>query len=269
MNVMSVNSNVRALLIVDDDDAFRLALKHVISERGGYKVRSAGSGEEAIEALRQEEFDVIVLDYRLPGISGLNVLQWMHEQKSETPVIMMTGAGSEVIAVEAMKLGAYDYVRKDQIDIDHVGILVDGVVERHLFRKEKKLREAVERERDKVLVAMHTFHSTIASIAQIVNNSLSMVSLSIRRNEIRIKPFVLDQRQQQFTQVFRDLTQEYSVIASAVKSMLDMANVLHGNLTDDSHTDLHQDVKSGEPKHIKEGAAPESLPTKVNEKGNA
>lgn len=149
MNATPTNSNVRTLLMVDDDDAFRIAMKQAISESGKYKVRSADSGESALEALQHDQFDVIVLDYRMPGISGLNVLQWMHEQKIDTPVVMMTAAGSESVAVEAMKLGAYDYVRKEQIDIDHIGILIDGVVERHLFRKEKEHREAIEREREK------------------------------------------------------------------------------------------------------------------------
>jgi CheY-like chemotaxis protein len=235
----------RTLLLVDDDDAFRIAMKQAMSASGKYRVRSADSGEAAVEALQHDRFDIVLLDYRMPGISGLNVLQWMHEQKLDTPVVMMTAAGSESIAVEAMKLGAYDYVRKEQVDVDHVGILVDGVIERYLFRKERDRREAIEREREKSLIAIETFHSTLASIAQIVNNSLSMVSLNIQEHESKIKPFVSDEGERRLAHVFADLKQEYSVIASAVKSMLDMANVLHGNFTDVNYTQRLNEMLNG------------------------
>jgi CheY-like chemotaxis protein len=237
--------DVRTLLIVDDDDAFRIVLKQALSAGGKYRVRSADSGEAALEALQHDRFDVMLLDYRMPGISGLNVLQWMHEQKIDTPVVMLTAAGSEGIAVEAMKLGAYDYVRKEQVEVDHIGILIDGVYERYMFRKEKERREVIEREREKSLVAIETFHSTLASIAQIVNNSLSMVSLNIQEHKAKLLPFVTDGGEQRLERVFADLKQEYSVIASAVKSMLDMANVLHGNFTDVNYTQhLHEMLNS-------------------------
>ena len=245
MNTPVRATDPRTLLIVDDDDAFRITMKQVLSDRGKYKVRSADSGEAAIELIQRDRFDLIVLDYRMPGISGLNVLQWMHEQKNDTPVVMMTAAGSESVAVEAMKLGAYDYVRKEQIDIDHIGVLIDGVIERYLFRKEKEHREAIEREREKSLIAIETFHSTLASIAQIVNNALSMVSLNIQEHEAKLKPFVADEGQRRLTQAFAGLNKEYSVISSAVKSMLDMANVLHGNFTDANYTEKLQEILDG------------------------
>jgi len=260
MNVGVNTMDVRTLLMVDDDDAFRIAMKQALSAGGKYRVRSADSGEAALEALQHDRFDVMLLDYRMPGISGLNVLQWMHEQKIDTPVVMMTAAGSEGIAVEAMKLGAYDYVRKEQVEIDHIGILIDGVYERYLFRKEKERREVIEREREKSLVAIETFHSTLASIAQIVNNSLSMVSLNIQEHKTKLLPFVTDGGEQRLERVFADLKQEYSVIASAVKSMLDMANVLHGNFTDVNYTQRLHEMLNSNLKNAQERKVPPSFP---------
>jgi len=260
MNAAGHSTDIRTILMVDDDDAFRIAMKQALSTGGKYRVRSADSGEAAIEALQHDRFDVILLDYRMPGISGLNVLQWMHEQKVDTPVVMMTAAGSEGIAVEAMKLGAYDYVRKEQVEVDHIGILIDGVYERYLFRKEKERREAIEREREKSLIAIETFHSTLASIAQIVNNSLSMVSLNIQEHESKVRPFVTDEGQQRLSHVFADLKQEYSVIASAVKSMLDMANVLHGNFTDANYTQRLNDMLNGNLRTAQQQSVPSTFP---------
>jgi DNA-binding NtrC family response regulator len=133
-------SNPLRLLIVDDEDAFRLALKSAMTD-SGYLVESCDCGEAAINLLHASLFDVILLDYRMPGISGLNVLQWMLEQKMETPVIMLTAVGSENIAVEAMKLGAYDYFAKDTIDIFHLPIAINSAYERYLFKKEKTLKQ--------------------------------------------------------------------------------------------------------------------------------
>ncbi|HCA81262.1 MAG TPA: hypothetical protein DEP53_16150 [Bacteroidetes bacterium] len=262
MNAGGQSVESRTILMVDDDDAFRIAMKQALSAGGKYRVRSADSGEAAIDALQHDRFDVILLDYRMPGISGLNVLQWMHEQKLDTPVVMMTAAGSESIAVEAMKLGAYDYVRKEQVEVDHIGILIDGVYERYLFRKEKDRREAIEREREKSLIAIETFHSTLASIAQIVNNSLSMVSLNIQEHESKVRPFVTDEGQQRLGQVFADLRQEYSVIASAVKSMLDMANVLHGNFTDANYAQRLHDMLNGNLRNAQERKMQFTFPKK-------
>ena len=262
MNASHQDRDIRSLLVVDDDDSFRIAMKQILSSSGKYRVRSCDSAESAIEALQQERFDVIILDYKMPGMSGLNVLQWMHEQKIETPVVMMTAAGSESIAVEAMKLGAYDYVRKEHIEIEHITILIDGVYERYLFRKEKERREAIEREREKSLVAIETFHSTLASIAQIVNNSLSMVSLNMQEHEHELKPFVTEDGQLRLAQAFAEMKQEYSVIASAVKSMLNMANVLHGNFTDANYTARLQEALNGNLKSLQQQGVTQQFPKK-------
>jgi len=159
-----------------------------------------------------------------------------------------------------MKLGAYDYVRKEQVEIEHIGILIDGVYERYMFRKEKERREVIERERQKSLVAIETFHSTLASIAQIVNNSLSMVSLNIQEHKAKLLPFVTDGGEQRLERVFADLKQEYSIIASAVKSMLDMANVLHGNFTDVNYTQHLQEMLNSNLKNAQERKVSPSFP---------
>ena len=256
-------SDVRSVLLADDDDAFRTAIKQVLASTGKYRVRACDSGEGAVEALQQERFDVVIVDYKMPGMSGLNVLQWMHEQKIDSPVIMLTAAGSESVAVEAMKLGAYDYVRKEHVEIDHIDILMSGVFERYLFRREKARREAIEREREKGLIAVETFHSTLASIAQIVNNSLSMVSLNIQEHETELKPFVTEPGQVRLAQAFSEIRQEYSVISSAVKSMLNMANVLHGNFTDTNYTSQLQETMSDNLRTLQQQAISQPVPKKL------
>src|SRR5512140_423859 len=135
------------ILLVDDEETFVKMLAFHLKDHYGYRTTSVNSGREAVEMIEQTRsgFDVILLDYMMPDMNGLNVLQWMLEQKNLTPVIMLTAAGSEHIAVEALKLGAYDYVRKELIDINHLDILIRGTHERHMYR----VSELMEQEKMK------------------------------------------------------------------------------------------------------------------------
>jgi DNA-binding NarL/FixJ family response regulator len=225
-----------SLLLVDDEDSFRLILKEVLSSDYGLNVLAADSGEAAVNILDQEHVDVVLLDYKMPGMNGLNVLQWMLEKKMETPVIMLTAAGSESVAVEAMKLGAYDYIRKEQIDLNHIPVIVRGVHERYLFRKEKQQREVMEREQMRSILAIEKFHSTLASLSEIIGSSLAMVATNIERYEAELLPHASQEQQESLAKAFAKMQQQYSIVSSATKSILNMANNLHANIAHTEYT---------------------------------
>ncbi|HEX9829339.1 MAG TPA: response regulator [Bacteroidota bacterium] len=211
------------LLLVDDEDSFRLAVRSALEHGGEYEITDCVSGEEAMEFLSAERFDVVLLDYRMPGMSGLNVLQRMHEQKMETPVIVLTAAGSETVAVEAMKLGAYDYIRKELIDILHLPISVNGVYERYLFRKEKQERERQEQERKNKTESTHVSEAMVNAISQIMGNALTIVSMHLQDFEQRLKPSVLPEDREHFTHSLREIQQEFAVLASGLKSIVEIS----------------------------------------------
>jgi two-component system NtrC family response regulator len=213
------------LLIVDDDDAFRLALESAMTD-SGYVVESCDSGEAAINLLRASHFDVVILDYRMPGISGLNVLQWMHEQKMETPVIMLTAVGSESLVVEAMKFGAYDYFAKDTIDIFHLPIAINSAYERFLFKKEKMRSQWNEQTREKNLKAVELFHATLSSLSYIVNNSLSLLVLTIQEDMQSLLPNVKEKARAEFMQAFNVIAQDMNVISVSVRAMLNLSRAM-------------------------------------------
>ena len=225
--------NIKSLriLIVDDEEPFRNILSNFFIKEVGYKVETAETGEEALERLKQKFFDVIVLDYKMPGISGLNVLQWIHEQKMDTPVLMLTGAGTETVAVEAMKLGAYDYLRKEYVDVDHLPIVINGIHERYQFRKEKEKRELIERERSKNIASIKTFHDTVTAIGLVVNNALAMMSLDLQEYAQDIESNVTEDSLPRVREAFAELKQQYSAIALSVRSMLTSADILHEKFT--------------------------------------
>ena len=159
----------------------------------------------------------------MPGMSGLNVLQRMHEQKMETPVIVLTAAGTETVAVEAMKLGAYDYIRKEHIDIHHLPIAINSVYERYLFRKDRQERERQEQEKKNKLEAAHISEAMVGAISQIMNNALTIVSMYLQEFEERMKPSVLPESREQFTRSLHEIHQEFAVLASGLKSIVEIS----------------------------------------------
>jgi CheY-like chemotaxis protein len=182
------------------------------------------SGEDAIVAMKTSTFDVVILDYKMPGLTGLNVLQWMHEQKLSTPVIMLTGAGSEIVAVEAMKLGAYDYVSKPLVDLDHLPIIINGVHERHLFKLEKEHRQRVEQMHFEIV---DEFRQTVADIGALLVDGLSTMDKNFEKTEKEILPLADPAVRVKVTDAFAALRQDHSVVAFASHTILSSTDKLH------------------------------------------
>jgi DNA-binding NtrC family response regulator len=99
------------VLIVDDETALREAMSQAL-DKDGYIVRFAGTGREALSVFNGETFAAVFLDLRLPDMDGFAVLRQMKDAEPETPVIIITGYGSIESAVEAVRLGAFDYLTK-------------------------------------------------------------------------------------------------------------------------------------------------------------
>lgn len=99
------------ILIIDDDEAIRDSCSQVL-KRQGYTVRTARDGEEGLRFFKTEFFHVVLLDLKLPGLDGMEILTKIKEETPETPVIIITGFASIESAVEAMRRGAFDYLAK-------------------------------------------------------------------------------------------------------------------------------------------------------------
>ena len=99
------------ILIVDDEEKFLSYLSKRLEMRE-YNVDTSLSGEDALEKVRQHNFDVIILDVLMPGIDGIEALREIKKAKPFIEVIMLTGHASVEAGVEGMRLGAYDYVMK-------------------------------------------------------------------------------------------------------------------------------------------------------------
>ena len=108
----------RRIFVVDDEDALRTVLSGELASEG-YEVSSAPDGESAITLLHKESFDLALLDIKMPGVSGFDVLKFIKEKHPKTKVVMLTGFADLKNAIESKKLGAEDFVSKpyDLVDL--------------------------------------------------------------------------------------------------------------------------------------------------------
>ncbi len=129
------------ILIVDDDPGFRKLLETILAGEG-YTVETAGSVSEAVRAGGRRKFDLVISDIKLPDGDGLQVLRWYSDNSLETPVVMITGFGTVASAVEAMKLGAVDYLGKPLSSPDELRLLVRRTLKQRALENERQvLRE--------------------------------------------------------------------------------------------------------------------------------
>jgi DNA-binding NtrC family response regulator len=115
------------ILIVDDELIMRESLAGWL-ERDGHTVQTAASGEEALAKLKQTHFDIFLVDIKMEGMSGLEVLRRVKESDPDAEVVMITAYGSIPSAIEAMKDGAYDYMLKP-FDPNELGVLIEKIIQ--------------------------------------------------------------------------------------------------------------------------------------------
>ena len=127
----------KRILIVDDEESFRNILT-VILKKEGYEVEGAANGEEGLSKVSSAEFDHVLCDIRMPQMDGLEFLQESKKVGVDVPIIMMSAYGTIDTAIEAMKLGAYDYISKP-FKPDEIVLTLKKAEERERLRKENEL----------------------------------------------------------------------------------------------------------------------------------
>lgn len=142
------------LLVVDDESNLRLVVQKELS-RQGHDVDTAPDGESAWDALEQEDFDVLLCDINMPRLDGIGLLRRLREKSQNPPeVIMLTGQATVESAIEAMKLGAYDYLTKPY-RITELSALVQQAAEKQKLKIDnQRLRAQIERTTNKNMPEM-------------------------------------------------------------------------------------------------------------------
>lgn len=131
------------ILIVDDEEPIRHSLGEILRLEG-YEIVTAENGETAIQAVQQESFDLILLDIRMPGMDGMEVLKTVNRLAPDTRVVLLTAHGSLESAIEALRQGAHDYILKPATTRTILSSLERGLARRSEQHRKKLLIEQLE-----------------------------------------------------------------------------------------------------------------------------
>lgn len=156
---MSEESQDLQVLVVDDERDIRDGCERILGRRG-CRVAKAANGEEALGFVEKTQYDIVLLDLKMPGMDGLEVLRLIREAHPETLVIVITGFATVETAIEAMKRGAYDFIPKP-FKPDQLRIVVDRAIERKQLTDEARRLEA---ERQRTLKDLHLEQSRTRTV---------------------------------------------------------------------------------------------------------
>jgi len=195
---------VEKILVVDDEQSLRDVLS-IMLKRAGYVVTTATDGEEAIDLVNKEIFDLVITDLRMPKVDGMEILKAVKSTSPETVVLLITAFASADSAVEAMKQGAYDYLTKP-FQIDEVQLIIRNALEKRRLTTENMLlkREMASQSSFAQLVgqsdAMQKVFEVVRKVADSKSNVLicgesgtgkELVARAIHYNSARsTRPFV-------------------------------------------------------------------------------
>jgi diguanylate cyclase (GGDEF)-like protein len=161
MNDQVERSNI---LIIDDELIVRNLIVELLAEK--YSCETADSAEQALDILKKKQFDLILSDINLGGMSGIEIIPYVHESSPDTVVMMVSGEGTMEGAIAAMRMGAFDYISKP-FDLIHVEIGVRRAIQHHTLlvakrRHETQLEELV-RQRTEELIHL-SYHDSLTNL---------------------------------------------------------------------------------------------------------
>lgn len=154
------------ILIVDDEEMIRETLKDIITNEG-YEAEEAKEGQEAVNLVKKNKFDCILLDIKMPKMDGMEVLGQVKEINPEIPVVMITGHGDEESAFDAASKGAYDFITKPP-DLNRLLVTIRNALDRaNLVTERNSLKQAVSKTRDIIgeSAAIQKIKETIEKVA--------------------------------------------------------------------------------------------------------
>ena len=131
------------ILLADDDAGLRRVLQFKL-QQNGYEVSSAGDGSDALKQIRSANFDLLITDMKMPGLDGIELLTQARALKPNLEVILMTAFAEVSLAVQAMKLGAFDYLQKPFED-DQLFVAIDKALKfKRLETENRNLRQQLQ-----------------------------------------------------------------------------------------------------------------------------
>jgi DNA-binding NtrC family response regulator len=166
------------ILVVDDEQAIRLGLSEILTEEG-HEVSVAENGDQALARMQEELVDLVCTDVRMPGMDGLKLLARIKEEQPETEVIVITGHATLSSAVEAVKLGAHDYLSKP-FELDEVRLTVRRALEKKQLRDQtRRLERGVraQESRSPLIGSSEAFTRVLSMVDRIAPTSSTVLIL--------------------------------------------------------------------------------------------
>lgn len=238
-------ANLR-ILIVDDNEQFAAAVSSRLRAEFNFDVFVVQSATKAAEHLRATNagVDVIIVDHEMPGMNGIEFLRLMKKIGNQTPVVMLTAAGSDLVAVEAMKLGAYDYVRKEQLDLKHLGHVLEATSERHRFRIAQEFEEERLREMGLNSQATDKARDVLNTITPPLNTALANLDYEIEVKGEELLQELDASSRQKVKSLFEGVLKEIKVLEMSVRGILTLYRILYAHHKEEEEIDeIRKDVE--------------------------
>jgi DNA-binding NtrC family response regulator len=153
------------VLLIEDEESLATALQHVL-EVEGHEVVTATDSKEGLDAARNGNFEVVVTDLKMPGLSGMDVIKALHDTKPQLPVILMTGHHTTDVAIEAMKFGAYDYILKPPNPEEFLALLDKAVANSRLMSQPVEIGQTTF-SRDAIIGSSRVMQSVYKEIGRV------------------------------------------------------------------------------------------------------
>ena len=136
------------ILVIDDEAAQRDVLTGYLKKKG-YQIFAASSGKEGIEITKNEPVDIILSDFKMPDLNGIEVLEQVKKMNPEISFVIVTAYGTVENAVKAMRLGAFDYISKP-VDLDELDLMIERIIEHRNLKSENQLLKTQLQEKYKI-----------------------------------------------------------------------------------------------------------------------
>ena len=164
------------MLVIDDEQNIRKMLTRVLSPEG-FIVKEANNGSEALKRLQEENYSLVLLDLKMPGLNGIEILKKIRENDLNLPVIMMSAYGSIPEAVEAMKLGALDYLIKP-FDIEELKIIINRAIKQYELEVENTYYREEEEKRfnfDEIIGKSNSINKVLEMVKNVSPTSATVL----------------------------------------------------------------------------------------------
>ena len=225
-----MKSNLRILLI-DDEKAFIDTIALRLREECHHQTTIVYSALEAVQKLETMTagVDVILVDYDMPGMNGLEFLTWMKANGKETPVIVLTGMSSEEIASDAMKLGAYDYLRKEEFDLKSLAHAVDATYERRLYHIAQESEAEREQELGMNLQATNKVRDVLNTISPPLHSAIANINFELEVKSGKILKELPPSSRDKVKSLLADVLKEVRVLEMSVRGLLTLYRILYAH----------------------------------------